>query len=62
MKIIQLMKKAVKRTKNLGFYLLVVSLLMAGTIIVDFFYDVANYKYRVPVIAVSLILITALVA
>lgn len=55
------MKRAVKRTKNLGFYLAIVTTFMVGAIVVDCIYDVAHNKYSVPTIATALILITAFV-
>jgi hypothetical protein len=61
MKIINLMKRAIKRTKNLGFYLAIVTTFMVGAVIVDCVYDVAHNKYSVPTIATALILITAFV-
>jgi len=61
MNIIQFMKKAIKRSKNLGFYLVMVSFFMVGALVVDFIYDMVNYKYRVPAVAFAMILITAFV-
>ena len=61
MDIMKIMKKPVKRTKNLGFYLFIVTIFMVGAVIADFFYELAHHKYSIPTIGTALILLTAFV-